>query len=82
MSKAGLIAERADIAFFSAGKRLQQLKAIVAPKIVVVALLVVVLFSTATSSTSQWACAYGVRFCLSPVDKGLIFTLVAQLPVQ
>ena len=50
----------------------------VVPKIVVVSSLVVVLFSTTTSSTSQWACAYRVGFCLRPVDKGLIFTLVVS----
>ena len=54
------------------------IRVIVAPKKVVLALLVVVLFSTTTTLTLQWACAYGVRFCLRPVDKGLIFTLVAS----
>ena len=56
------------------------IRVIVVPKIVVVALLVVVPFSTTTTPTSQWACAYRVRFCLIPVDKGLIFTLVANCP--
>ena len=56
------------------------IRVIVAPKILMVASLVVVPFSTITSSTSQWACAYGVGFCLRLVDKGLIFTLVASCP--
>ena len=54
------------------------IRVIVAPKIVVVASLVVVPFSATTTPTLQWACAYGVRFCLRPGDKGLIFTLVAS----
>ena len=58
------------------------IRVIVAPKIVVVASLVVVLFSTTNTPTSQWACAYGVRFCLRPIDKGLIFTLVASCPFK
>ena len=45
-----------------------------------VAPLVVVPFSTTTSSTSQWACAYGVGLCLRPADKGLIFTLAVSCP--
>ena len=53
---------------------------IVMPKIVIVASLVVVPFSTTTTPTSQWACAYKVGFCLRPVDKGLIFSLVASCP--
>ena len=55
-------------------------RVIVVPKIIVVASLVVVLFSTTTSSTLQWAYAYGVAFYLRPVDKDLIFILVAGCP--
>ena len=56
------------------------IRLIVVPKIVVLELLVVVLFSTTTTSTLQWAFAYGIGFCLRLVDKGLIFTLVVNCP--